>query len=87
MESCAVRQGLGIAEAHGIHGDGAIARAQERQHLAIFVPGARRLVQQQDRPSGAAGRDVHKAGFDADEGTFDHRHYGVRAEKGDGNEE
>ena len=33
------------------------------------------------------GCDVHKAGFDADEGTFDHRHYGVRAEKGDGNEE
>ena len=81
------RQGLRIAEAHGIHGDGAMARAEQRQHLAVFVPGSRRLMQQQDRSSGAASRDMHKAGFDADERTFDHRHYGVRAEKGDGNEE
>ena len=33
------RQRIGIAEAHRIHGDGAVMPA-ERQHLAVLVPGA-----------------------------------------------
>ncbi len=83
----AIRQGLRIAKSHGIHRDRPVASAQERQHIAELVPGARRLMQQQDGPSVTASRDMHQAGFDADEGTFDHRHYGECTEKGEGHEE
>jgi hypothetical protein len=63
---------LGIAESDRIHGYGAILAAEQREHFAKFVPGARRLMQQQDRAAGAAGGDMDEAGADGDEGPFDH---------------
>ena len=39
------RQWVGIAESDGIHGYGAIFFAEQRQHLAKFVPGTWRLMQ------------------------------------------
>jgi hypothetical protein len=37
----------GRAEADRVHGDRLVALAEQRQHLAVYEPAARRLVQQQ----------------------------------------
>ena len=47
---------LGIAEADGIHGNGPVPSAEDRQHVAVLVPGTRRLMQQQHgKPRAVAG--------------------------------
>ena len=41
----AVRQRIGVAVSHRVHGDDAVVPAQKRQHVAKLVPGSRRLMQ------------------------------------------
>ncbi len=43
--------GIGIAETERVHRDGAEIAAEQRQHVAVFVPRARRLMQQENRES------------------------------------
>ena len=55
-------RGIGIPEAERIHRDRAEIAAEQRQHIAVLVPRARRLMQQQDGKAVAADRDVQLAG-------------------------
>ena len=47
-----------VSEADGVHRNRAVVPTDPRQHVAILVPRTRRLVQQQDGPPLAGGRDV-----------------------------
>jgi hypothetical protein len=42
------------AEADRVHGDGPVRPAEQGEHLAVLVPGPRRLVQEHDGGAGAA---------------------------------
>ncbi len=67
------RQWFGVAEAgRNPHCHGAVVATEQRQHVAVFVPGARRLVQQQDREALLSRRShVDAPRTRADEGSFD----------------
>ena len=71
------RQSIGIAEADRIHGDGTIMLPEQRQHVAEFVPGSWRLVQQEQRLAAPDHGDVDACTLRLHEAPLDSRR-GVR---------
>ena len=47
--------GVGFAEPRGVDGDRSTPHAEQRQHLGVLAPAARRLVQQHDRQRAGTG--------------------------------
>ena len=54
-------RGIGIPEAERVHRDRAEIAAEQRQHVAVLVPRARRLMQQENRKAGSRHGDVDAA--------------------------
>jgi hypothetical protein len=59
-----------VPKANDVHRNGSIMLADQREHVALFVPRARRLMQEQDRPALAGGGDVDSRSRRSDETAF-----------------